>query len=534
MKFATWTRPRRDAGTRRRPALRRRPAVPPAAAPRRTSARLAALGRAIFVATIATVFAAAPAARPAPSVVRGAPRRFLVHFEDVVRNEGDAPLRDVVCDALLPLEMPRQHVRWMRLSPHGWTIRRDVHGQTVATARVASIPPGGAECFSWIASVDLAAEDHAPYGALDADVPPAARRYLADHPKLGVTSDAVRRAANEARRRADGAMPLALAESAADVVRERVRYEIDGTWDAAPDVLARGTGSCSESVFAYVAICRALGLPARWTGGTLLRSGPAGRTCDVTFHRVAEVWLPLHGWRPVETEAQPTGAVRASGPLARTEPRAVGSGFLLLARGDASGGTRDDPSGASLLGDAYHARERWAPLAGGQGPRAAPRVTKRAFWLAGVDDDLALRGSDAGLSEDAHPSFPRGELIACDARGFGPPLQADGSPLTGGMQDSARGASRSAADAARVLIDAGHPEGLRLAAEACDGAGAAATLARAAARCDDELADSYLEVAGGSRAAFEAWWAASVTRIVPAGSRRLTLVPVRRAPTRSP
>jgi transglutaminase-like putative cysteine protease len=457
---------------------------------------------ALAAALAAAAFASAPAPRPAPDVVRGETRRFLVHFEDVVRNEGSAPLRDVRCDALLPLDSGRQRVRWIRLSPHGWDVRRDAHGETVASARVAQIGPGEAACFSWIASVDLAAEEHAPAASLAVPAPPEPARYLGDGPAFGIASDAVAAAADEARRRAGSDVPLALAESAAAVVRERVRFELSGGWDAAPVVLERGSGSCSESTFAFVAVCRRLGLPARWAGGTMLRAGAPGRTCDPTFHRIAEVWLPEHGWWPVETQG-----ARADDASADAS-RPLGRPFLLLARGD---GTSD-----GAIGTAYHARERWSRSDVAAGAR--PRVSKRAWWLAGVDDDLVLRGSETGLAEGAVPSFARAELMACDARGFGPPLDASGNAL---LPASAAGVADRAAAAER-LLRAGQPEGLRLAAEgfADD---PAALRALAEEHCDETLAEEFLAAATSEAAGFEAWWAQVGPRVRPVARGRLEL-----------
>ncbi len=255
----------------------------------------------------------------APSIDRGTKHRFLVHFEDVVRNEGTEPLRNVHCDLLLPVDDGRQTVRWLRLSPHAWRVRTDVHGERVASASVAALAPGDATTFSWIASVEIAEERHAPdVAATRAPPPPDVRRYLADGPLFRLSSDAVRAAADGVRRAASDGSPLAIVRAAAAYVRGHVDYVCEGGWDAAPTVLARGTGSCTEATYAFVAICRRLGVPARWIGGTMRRRVPSGRDLDTMFHRMAEVWIPGHGWLPVEPtrgRAGGSGVGRISGAM---------------------------------------------------------------------------------------------------------------------------------------------------------------------------------------------------------------------------
>ena len=145
-------------------------------------------------------------------------------------------------------------------------------------------------------------------------------------------------------------------------------------------MLARGTGSCTEATYAFVAICRCLGVPARWLGGTMRRGLPSGRGLDTMFHRMAEAWIPGHGWLPVE----PTRG--------RVEGGGVGtlSGAMLqLAVGDGSG---DAGTGSS-----YFARNRWETGADGQASSAG-KATCRAIWLPGVDDACADDGRGARRS----------------------------------------------------------------------------------------------------------------------------------------
>jgi transglutaminase-like putative cysteine protease len=118
-----------------------------------------------------------------------------------------------------------------------------------------------------------------------------------------------------------------------------------GGWNPAPTVLKRGTGSCSEYTFVFIAMCRAAGLPARYVGSVVVRSEDKGR--DDVWHRWAEVYLPNYGWIPVDTSAEghrpyPGGKARLIG--------VVGNRYLITTQ---SGG------GSKYLDFYYNFNARW-------------------------------------------------------------------------------------------------------------------------------------------------------------------------------
>ncbi len=73
-----------------------------------------------------------------------------------------------------------------------------------------------------------------------------------------------------------------------------LHYLMDGAWDTAPTVLTNGHGSCSEYSFAFISLCKAAGLPARYVGSTWDRKDLA--YMDEVYHRWVEVYLPNYGW----------------------------------------------------------------------------------------------------------------------------------------------------------------------------------------------------------------------------------------------
>jgi len=100
-----------------------------------------------------------------------------------------------------------------------------------------------------------------------------------------------------------------------DHVREHLEYELAGGWNTAPVVLQRGTGSCSEYAFSFIALCRAAGLPARYVGAIVVRGDDA--SLDQYFHRWPEVFLPGYGWIPMDPQG-------GDDPLPRDQARAIG------------------------------------------------------------------------------------------------------------------------------------------------------------------------------------------------------------------
>ena len=85
-----------------------------------------------------------------------------------------------------------------------------------------------------------------------------------------------------------------------DFVASRLRYQGGDGWDRAPEVLRRGSGSCSEFSYVFSALCRASGLPTRFAGASILPMGAKLPFEDRGWHRWVEVHLPGRGWVPFD------------------------------------------------------------------------------------------------------------------------------------------------------------------------------------------------------------------------------------------
>ncbi|MBN2346356.1 MAG: transglutaminase [Candidatus Aminicenantes bacterium] len=122
------------------------------------------------------------------------------------------------------------------------------------------------------------------------------QRFLADDDKYRIQDPVIQAAVKEAVSHPDN--PYWIARDIYDYLRERMIYKRIGGWDVAPTVLQRGSGSCSEYTFVYIAMCRAAGLPARYAGSVVVRGEEA--CFDFVYHRWVEVYLPGWGWVPVD------------------------------------------------------------------------------------------------------------------------------------------------------------------------------------------------------------------------------------------
>jgi glutamine cyclotransferase len=130
------------------------------------------------------------------------------------------------------------------------------------------------------------------------DVPEEiSQRYLCDGAKYCVNDPTIRETARKVVD--DETNCYWIARKLFDHVVRKMKYELSGGWNVAPMVLRRGSGSCSEYSFVYIALCRAAGLPARYVGSVVIRGDDAS-TDNGLFHRWPEVYLPNYGWVPVD------------------------------------------------------------------------------------------------------------------------------------------------------------------------------------------------------------------------------------------
>lgn len=181
-----------------------------------------------------------------------------------------------------------------RLSRH-----RDEHGNVVVGIRLAVVPPS--------VEFRVAAVLERVGAHVDARVPTAALRHPRYLRATRLTVADERIAAFASRLRAETADDREFAVRCAEAVREAVVYSYGhtGIRTTAAEALAGGLGVCQDHAHVMLAVCRAVGVPARYVSGHLLGIGGT------------------HAWVEVLVTAGDTGVAFGVDPCngVRTGPR---------------------------------------------------------------------------------------------------------------------------------------------------------------------------------------------------------------------
>ena len=288
----------------------------------------------------------------------------------------------------LPVNLPHQSITQLEVegSPGRITDRWD---SPVLVYQKSRLDPGEILTGRWMASARVREfQWELPQPASESRVSLSAEErslYLRDAPGFALTNPVIREAAQQAC--AGRTNDLSRLEGIFDLVMERLQYDRDGKWQPAPEALAAGKGSCSEFSYAFIALCRAGGIPARYVGGIAGRAG-APFHLDAVFHRYPQAFVNGLGW----IDFDPTRTDRAKNRrlyFGRTSPN-----MLLLCVGDGGEG--------SATGWDYLEAHRWAGRAtdaarirlGWWFPAPRPEVR---LAIATFRDDLA--GSKTSRSE---------------------------------------------------------------------------------------------------------------------------------------
>ncbi len=278
-------------------------------------------------------------------------RKTWVRYRVRLSCSGPGEARDIkVFVAIPPDDLPNQMSHTGPVfDPEPAKIVQDRWGQGVAVFERASLLPGEVFEVGYTMELSIANAEWVlfPQSAGRIDEIPAdlLEQYTADGSRLCLGSQVVKQAAREAGAGDVNAYLLAL--NIFDWVRAHMEYELTGGWDTAETLIRRGTGSCSEYTFLFIALCRANGLPARYQAGcTVTRKGAA---VDRVHHRWAQVFLPGYGWVPFDPAAgdrdQPGASLDAIGRLSNRH-------FITTVGGGDS----------EALGWTYNSRTQYTPV----------------------------------------------------------------------------------------------------------------------------------------------------------------------------
>ena len=236
-------------------------------------------------------------------------RRARVEYLWTLTNYGPGEVRDLTLNVAVPMELPNQKVSTFHCldsstSDEGIPFTRkevrDQWGQACKQWKAGRVAAGVKVMVSYAVEVEVSAIRYLiipeKVGSLK-DIPPDIReRYTADASRYRINTPYMR----ETVRKVVGDEQNAywIARKIYDFVIDSLEYEMVGGWDVPQVVLKRGSGSCSEYTYTFVALCRAAGVPAGYQGSIVVRGDDA--CIDEAFHRWAIIYLPNYGWIPVD------------------------------------------------------------------------------------------------------------------------------------------------------------------------------------------------------------------------------------------
>lgn len=275
---------------------------------------------------------------PEPRVNLGPWLEREVRFRQEVHCDiqgGAGWLSDVEVRVAIPQSSERQEVSDLRFEPAPARVISDRWGNRIAIFRADRVLAGQPLVVGWRCRARIRSITHrvrpAEVRPLAETPSPIATRFLGGGRQYDLNAPDLRAAARTAAGSPRDALDLAFRLN--EFVREKLTYVNDGYWESARHVLDNGHGSCSEYNFLFVSLCRLNSLPARYVGATALRSDGDVYE-DTIHHRWSEVYLPGHGWFPVDVS-------RNDGEDGAPVNRSFGHtdrGLLVLMKGDGGEG----------------------------------------------------------------------------------------------------------------------------------------------------------------------------------------------------
>ncbi|MBI4947379.1 MAG: transglutaminase [Bacteroidetes bacterium] len=228
-------------------------------------------------------------------------RKAKITYTHLATNFGPGKVNTLDVYFAMPIDRDNQEIKGeIKYSPKYSDVVTDKWGQKFAHYSVKDINAGGSneiQMTSVVTTYDVRYFIYPDKVEGLEKIPAGIKsKYLENNEKFQYDNPVIQSALSEAL--GDEKNPYWIARKIFNYVIATMQYEMTGGWNTAPTVLKRGTGSCSEYSFVYIAMCRAAGLPARYVGSVVERGDKA--SMDDVFHRWVEVYLPGYGWIPVD------------------------------------------------------------------------------------------------------------------------------------------------------------------------------------------------------------------------------------------
>ena len=242
--------------------------------------------------------------------------RFVKEF----RNYGPGTVKTL--DVYLPIPENRDNqtiIGSVEMTPNEQEVIKDEWGQKIAHFHFDSLKGFALVKPGWEVKAKVSAIEYFIYpdkvGSVK-DIPSEIKqKYLKDGDKYQINDPFIKDLAKKIA--GTETNPYWIARKVFEYLTNNLSYNLKpvGGWNPAPTVLKRGTASCSEYTYSMIALCRTLGVPARYVGAVSLRGDDA--SYDDVFHRWSEIYLPPYGWIPFDAnkgdQEMPGGKVTGIG-----------------------------------------------------------------------------------------------------------------------------------------------------------------------------------------------------------------------------
>jgi hypothetical protein len=179
------------------------------------------------------------------------------------------PCSRLVGTTTVPMDWPEQRVKVVKedLSP-GVTVSYKTHGTAAKQMVVKIARLGDGEEAHAIITFEVRRRTQLPPDKTDRFTAPDAkslkgnmRDYLSPSPYIESTHPRIKALAKEVG--ADRTKAWEQVRAIYDYVRSKIQYEKDAPLTGVIEALDKGTGDCNELTSAFIALCRARGIPAR-------------------------------------------------------------------------------------------------------------------------------------------------------------------------------------------------------------------------------------------------------------------------------
>jgi len=214
-----------------------------------------------------------PTDDPAPAAIQMAnPRTQRWQFGVVVRARGDT--NGIVATLPVPMPWPEQDVKVLAedATPHVRSVEyrvldKGVKQMVVTIPQLAAGEEASALLTLEITKRDIVAPQSTDQLRVPDPAPRALRTSLGPSPYIETNDRAIREAAHDVISSKQGAWSQV--EALYDWTRDKVQYKFDPQIKGARQSLDDGVGDCEELTSLFVALCRAVNIPARcvWIPG---------------------------------------------------------------------------------------------------------------------------------------------------------------------------------------------------------------------------------------------------------------------------